>query len=782
MKSIFALFLFLLVFSHSLVQSQTPFWQQTQGPGGGMITSLTVTPNGHIFAARIDHYLSFGGVFRSSDNGAHWAEADSGLSYLHGPYGALHTDSYGNIFLVSDTDIFRSTDEGEHWSNINTGLPPHVIVSMLINSQSGNLYAFFDSSKYGNEAMYRSTDHGSHWSPTSDQRFYNSSAALDSSGNIYVYSVYRGIFRSSDEGTSWQKMAPLTVNDFSDGLAVTKTGILISTNSSGRTIKRSIDNGASLQTVDSNVNTTFMGPTFIASNGSIFIGLSGTTTHTSNKILRSTDNGTTWIGLSAGLENLPFVEANSFAENAQGEIFVGLTQGVYKSSDNGDHWVDANNGLLLSACSSIIEGANGHLFAGTDYGQIFRSRDSGMTWVLASDGLEFFPIPRVIVFGNNGGIWGELSLPRFAATPNGHLFAGGLGANYLYRSVDEGDHWIPIDSSFYSRTIGVDKTGRIFSEAYNISDQHEAIFRSTDDGDHWTKVGTPAGLDSLYVVSIVSNHAEHIFISGNYYSPSTGMPLGSAVFISTDHGDSWNPTSNEIAPYAINTLATIKNGTGVFVGTDSGGIFLSTDEGAHWKQVYKLFDSAVTSITLHPDGSVFAGLSQRIIEQDEGIGQGPADTLGGDVIISADDGVSWKSIKSGIKNIDGNGVSAVTATTNGYVFAGMGYGKGGGIYRGFKSLPLGVRETRNSEAACWIKTIYPVSSSPILEFSLPQGGEIKLEIYNETGEQVDVIASEFFSEGVHKVSWNTEKINSGIFFAKLRTPNLSATTTVRVVK
>ena len=54
--------LFLFAFSFAAFPQQN-FWEQTNGPNGGQVNSLTIDKNGYIFAGTIN------GVYRSSDNG-----------------------------------------------------------------------------------------------------------------------------------------------------------------------------------------------------------------------------------------------------------------------------------------------------------------------------------------------------------------------------------------------------------------------------------------------------------------------------------------------------------------------------------------------------------------------------------------------------------------------------------------------------------------------------------------------------------------------------------------
>src|SRR5262245_36556992 len=64
------------------------------------------------------------GVVKSTNGGATWAGANTGLpsSYL----ASLAIDPFvpSTLYAVAYNNLFKSSDEGESWSAVNTGLPP----------------------------------------------------------------------------------------------------------------------------------------------------------------------------------------------------------------------------------------------------------------------------------------------------------------------------------------------------------------------------------------------------------------------------------------------------------------------------------------------------------------------------------------------------------------------------------------------------------------------------------------------------------------------------------
>ena len=81
----------------------------------------------------------------------------------------------------------------------------------------------------------------------------------------------------------------------------------------------------------------------------------------------------------------------SLAVNADGDVFAGTTgcgAGVFRSTDDGDHWELVNAGLTSTDVAALAVAPNGHVFAGTVSqfgvgGGVFRSTDNGEVWTPA---------------------------------------------------------------------------------------------------------------------------------------------------------------------------------------------------------------------------------------------------------------------------------------------------------------------------------------------------------------------------------------------------------------
>jgi len=77
-------------------------------------------------------------------------------------------------------------------------------------------------------------------------------------------------------------------------------------------------------------------------------------------------------------------DVRCLAQNSSGELFAGTRGGgILRSSDNGDTWVQVNNGLTAKDVWALIVNQDDVVFAGTSGGGIFRSEKS-LSFIAAS--------------------------------------------------------------------------------------------------------------------------------------------------------------------------------------------------------------------------------------------------------------------------------------------------------------------------------------------------------------------------------------------------------------
>ena len=322
-------------------------------------------------------------------------------------------------------------------------------------------------------------------------------------------------------------------------------------------------------------------------------------------------------------------EASSIAIASNGDLWVGTFRsgsGVFLSTDNGDIWVEKNNGLPEATGYSIaISPINGYIFALGSWKGVFRSTDRGESWVQVLEDMEYiddifitgsgeiylgrldnYYNPRVSYSSDNGNTWIEKSkgLPpkqnvySLALGRDGTLYVG-TNSKGVYRSTDRGDNWL--SSSNYKNTTIFDLTisddGSIFATTGD-----DGVLKSTDRGVTWTQVNT--GLDVRRIGNIIYNPiTKDIFVSADIMYD---LDLYSKVYRSTNLGASWERINSGISDDAgIYAFAFNPNTGQIYVATDNG-VYRSKNYPSFWERTSGPPKNHVSSLSVANNGDIWA--------------------------------------------------------------------------------------------------------------------------------------------------------------------------------
>jgi hypothetical protein len=158
-------------------------------------------------------------------------------------------------------------------------------------------------------------------------------------------------------------------------------------------------------------------------------------------------------------------------------------------------------------------------------------------------------------------------------------------------------------------------------------------------------------------------------LTDTFYSPTTDLPFGtiywrvgnktdtshlslvSSLIICDTMFGLWVQTSGPSSSGGIWTLAV--NGSNIFAGTNSGGVFLSTDNGNNWTAVNSGLTNNTVNVLTVSGNNIFAGTN-------------------GGLFLSKNNGTSWTAVNTGLTNDTVNALavsgSNIFAGTNGGVF------------------------------------------------------------------------------------------------------------------
>jgi len=319
------------------------------------VLSLATNANGNVIAGTASD-----GFFRSIDNGDSWSSINNGLE---GTYArniqTLSISPEGNIFVgASGKGAFYSTDNGYNWTKV-FGLSDQHVSSFAFNS-IGSIFAGTSN------GVFRSTDNGIEWVPISYGFVMNvTSLAVNLSGDIYAGTGWcdsrcsgSGVYRSSNNGETWDRTG--LTDGYIKTLVINSNGHIFASVSSGpwvyRGLFRSADDGNSWINI---LDSTVVNEIAINENGNILAGIN-------NSVFRSNDNGENWTQLfsvSALINEMVF--------NSNGNLFIATNgAGVFRDS------IQINDGLTDLNVLSLAVNSGGYIFAGTNNSGVFRSTQS----------------------------------------------------------------------------------------------------------------------------------------------------------------------------------------------------------------------------------------------------------------------------------------------------------------------------------------------------------------------------------------------------------------------
>lgn len=361
-----------------------------------------------------------GGVYVSNDNGEHWAAANVGLpnKLVARPY------VFGNkLYLtVIGAGLYVSSDGGKNWSASNE--MADLKITKLASVNGFNKQGTVLSGYTEGVGIYRSADEGRSWElviPDVKTRDWKSA------GNHLFrldYSLYpfepsepfgnTSLWRSADFGRSWQQFDEgLVLRSIPADVGIAAKDVNVLEANGDKLFAGTTDMGVYL-TTDFGLKwkrvsngLTNQNVTALAVRGNtVFAGTKG------GGVFVSTNDGQSWTAINSGLSNLT---VNLLAAGPT-HLYAATSGGVFVSANSGQNWTASGNGLSNQKINKLVVG-NGNALLGTDDG-VFLSTNNGQTWTALSDGLTNRKVTALFV--------DEMKL--FAGTSDGQVFLYDLSA------------------------------------------------------------------------------------------------------------------------------------------------------------------------------------------------------------------------------------------------------------------------------------------------------------------------------------------------------------------
>ncbi len=352
------------------------------------------------------------------------------------------------------------------------------------------------------------------------------------------------------------------------------------------------------------------------------------------KVALATKNGAYFLTPDEERKNWelsrPFLtdeNVNRVIGDGQGNLFAAsLSEGVYRSTDGGKKWKPSNKGLHVRKVWEIAADPHhkGTLYAGTQYGHLFKSTNSGESW---EEVVSLHDAPN----RENWGIdWGynttglTVHTIKFDQTTPDRIYIVAAG-NGTYRSDDGGKTWKSLKNGV-NRTCTIE-TEKLISSAPSgappeeklrkhleelHSDTHKiavsnkdgrvcqqnhcGTFFSDDHGDLWKDVSIDKINRFGFSVDLVEAPNTQVFIipvpdTGDCKDHNVCIRGQLSVYSTSDWGKSWTKHTKGL-PSDVHTNVLRDSFThdstkspGLYFGTTTGDLYFSEDFGNSWRNI-----------------------------------------------------------------------------------------------------------------------------------------------------------------------------------------------------
>lgn len=412
------------------------------------------------------------GVYLSFDGGEHWQR---GIDWESGrPVDDMITSVE---FATSDPQIayaarassfFRSSDGGRSWRLMSGGPPSNYYgppgirtgnpIDLQVDPRNPDR-VFINNYGGGN---FLSEDGGRTWQVAS--KGYTGAQlldiALDPRDGRRVFTIGRsGVFRGDDGGENWRGLNTYTGISATTTVALDPTGpehILIADDFEG-TIMQSLDGGlnwtlafhnAEVHGIGSQGRHGFRALAFAPSNHRVvYGGMSLDLIQTGNGspdpsfgMFKSSDGGTTWLEANDSSTRGQNINVIAVHPGNEAIVYAGTRQsGLFRTVDGGRNWQPLNQNLPARDVRALaIDASNPSvIYAGLEKYGVYKSLDGGSLWQPATAGLEAQAAVRDIVI--------DPSNPQVVYAADSR--------SGVYRSDDGGKLWLQINNGLRTRAV-----------------------------------------------------------------------------------------------------------------------------------------------------------------------------------------------------------------------------------------------------------------------------------------------------------------------------------------
>ena len=601
--------------------------------GSGRINCITFHPTdpNTIFVG-----APSGGVWKTIDNGATWAEFSGGLTRLGVSSIVIDPNTPSTMYIgTGDRDsgdapgygVWKSTDGGISWNPHNNGMGDITVNELIMDPNDSDI--MLAASYYSSGRTYKTTDGGANWVISNAAGFNIKDIAYHPTNSNIVYASGQGVSKSVDGGATWSS-TPTGVPSGAQRIALAVTPdqpnwvYLLAGNSTGLMgVYRSTDSGANFTTRATTPN--ILGYPYDGSDtkSQAYYDLVIAADPTDASVIytggvnlwKSVDGGATmtcasyWVSPQGGVD---VVHADQHALEFSpytNAIYNGNDGGVYMSSDNAVNWDDLSSGLAIAQIYKIGVSQtvsdlaiNGYQDNGTSV-----SRGTIFTTEIGGDGMECAIDPTDANY-----MYGALYYGDIRRSVNNGLSFSKIAENGFNGINEEGAWVIPYK-------LDPNTPARMFAGYDNVW-RSDDVKTPVDNAVVWTKISAFTGTDNMVDIAVAPSNSNVVYASrstGQFYRsdnalsgaptwttlsgslPSASTPkdievdptnsthlfiaLGNDIYESNNSGASWTNTSGSLPNISLNTIVIDRTSTvnAMYVGMDVG-VYYKDNNMADW--------------------------------------------------------------------------------------------------------------------------------------------------------------------------------------------------------
>jgi photosystem II stability/assembly factor-like uncharacterized protein len=728
----------------------------------------------------------------------------------------ITTDATEKLYIGSASGgIFTSDDGGTTWQTVfddqsvlsigDIALAPSNEDVVYVGTGEAN--AGGGSLAYDGNGIYKSENGGTTWThlglesigsvgkvlvhPTDPNTAY-----AGGMGYLFENNPERGVYKTTDGGSSWEKVfylndstgvIDMAINPVNpDTLYAASWERIRRVNrrsyggeSSG--IHRSVDGGATWQELTNGLPTT-AGRIGIAiapsSPNKLYAFYTHETTGNIKGVYVTNDHGENWTSLSTnGLNDVPYMWwfSKVFVDPANDSTVYIAGIDMHKSVNGGSSWTTIFPNTHADQHALAVSPSNSNkLFLGND-GGAFLSSNQGSSF----SKLEGLPITQFYTCEVD-----EQNIDK--------VF-GGTQDNGTITSQNNWSGWSQIFGGDGFRVlVDPNNSNNVYAEA-----QYGYLGRSTNGGANFY-VGTN-GISSVdrknwnTPVVFDPNNSSVLYYGSNKLYKTTNKAMNWTA-ISPDL--TGNPTQSNLTFGTITAISASKaDGQVIWVGTDNGKVQTTTNGGSSWTEVSGLPNRWVTSVTAHPEHEEEAYVTFSGYRWNENQGH---------VFFTPDGGSTWEDVSGDLPDVPVNDFIITPVNHTYYVATDIGvyYSTNAGQnweYLGNQLPKVVVTDIRFHEgenrlfAATFGRGMYGIDVDESNNVSVDDVKENEISVYpNPFVDQVtvkgDVLSVEIFNasgkllQQTKETTINVSDLPNGTYWFKITGKNEANNTVRKLVK